>query len=142
MEKVSGNVGYPVAAFNAASEQNTRLWDRSSGVVGHSSINRAIDAHRMQVDERNTRTTRHSGVTVLSDDQGFDPNYAMTGSNSSGTGQQTSSSDDMIYFQNQMLEPAASQAKAVSIESFRSIDHERPTVGEPVPKGSYLDVAV
>lgn len=137
MDKVSGNLGYPVVIFSPSSEQGSRLWERNSGVTGHhSSISKAIDAHRTQVDERNTRVTRHGGVTVLTDeDQGFDPGASM------GTSSATAnSSDDLMFLQNPLIEPATSQAKSASIESFRSIEQERPILGEPVPKGSYLDI--
>ncbi|MBY0314624.1 MAG: hypothetical protein K2Q26_03835 [Bdellovibrionales bacterium] len=144
MDKVSGNLGYPVVILSPSSEPMSSRgnWERGSGITGHhSSVSKALDAHRMQRDERNTRSARHGGVAIFNDEQsGFDPNASVYINSSTSNPSAVNEVEELDFMSNRMIEPPTSMAKMASVESFKSLEQERPLLGEPVPKGSYLDI--
>ena len=54
----------------------------------------------------------------------------------------TASADDIQTYENTLIEGPSTQAKMASIQSFQTTEPDRPLIGEPVPKGSYLDVEI
>jgi hypothetical protein len=108
----------------------------------HSSINKAVGAHRQMVEERQSRNaTRREAAGIT---QFGNTNDTVIAQQVSGDGlaSDTADSEDYSMFENALIELPSTQAKMASIQSFQSSEPDRPVIGEPVPKGSYLDVEV
>lgn len=151
MEKVSGvnwnamNIGpasQPKMADPFVEEQATPLWDRGPNRGHHSSVNKAIEAHRLRVEERQNRTfNRGSEVVPQQDTFSRQDDIQAVAAYEEPAGYDNYGNGDMDMMDVQMMEPAKSVAKTAVVDSFTSTEVDRPvTVGEPVPKGSYLDV--
>jgi hypothetical protein len=137
MDKVAGfhNINAPVAStltpFSTSMERNPMIRGH------HSSVGKAVEAHRQMVGERQSRNlVRREGMQAASEFSNTDLVVAQQVSDSSGT------SDDSEYpaYENTLIELPSTQAKMASIQSFQSSEPDRPVLGEPVPKGSYLDI--
>lgn len=146
MDKVTSYNYHPAMASMAttstsqstANTHQAALPDRSPEVRGHhSGINKAVEAHRMMVEERQMRKQRREVDTNAT----AQPNAELYVAQQV---QQNGAGSDVDYgvYDNQLIEPASSQAKMASVQSFQSIEPDRPIMGEPIPKGSYLDVEV
>ena len=57
-----------------------------------------------------------------------------------GDGASTGNDSEYSAYENTLIESPSTQAKMASIQTFQSTEPERPVLGEPVPKGSYLDI--
>jgi len=140
MEKVAGNYYALVATPSTVSHHSmgsgiAPLSERSSAIRGHhSSVGKALDAHRSMVEERQARNLRR-GIDPMATQQ---PNDFVI-ANEVVEGSQAAAAEADPY-ENTMIEPAMSQAKMAAVQSFTSQEPDRPIMGEPVPKGSYLDV--
>ena len=148
MEKVSGSSYYVVAAIpssvtgsgapGAASGSPASLasLERGAGMRGmHSGVQKAVEAHRMMVEERqNRKVVRDRGVDMFEAQQ---PNDLVVAQKV----QQGSDNvvADIDVFENTLIEPAASEAKSAAVQAFQSQEPDHPFIGEPVPKGSYID---
>lgn len=102
----------------------------------HSSIHKAVNAHRQMVEERSNRQAFRQLEASA-------PNVQFTGENmqvAGASGQEASTSNDMNFMDNEMIDSASGPAKLAMIQAFQNSEPERPMMGEPVPKGSYLDV--
>lgn len=139
MEKVAGLQHYstlssplPVTAASAPSVE------RSPIIRGHhSSISKAVDAHRQMVEQRQSRNIGRREFSMNSNQPNAElflaQQLAEDGSSANGDSGYES-------FENTLIESPSTQAKMASIQSFQSSEPDRPVIGEPVPKGSYLDI--
>jgi hypothetical protein len=141
MEKVAGVQFY--SQMNATSPLNASsspgVSERGAMNRGHhSSINKAVEAHRLMVEQRQNRHggRRDFGMTNQATDELLLAEQ-MT-ADSPGVG------GDSVFssYENTLIESPSTQAKMASIQSFQTTEPDRPTLGEPVPKGSYLDIEV
>ncbi len=141
MEKVAASY-YVIAPMsssqsNVPSSINTGGLERSSSVRGHhSGVTKAVEAHRQMVEERTTRKVRRDrDFEMYEAPQPTDLVIAqqVTQESSAAGG----SSQD---YENTLIEPAESQARAATVQAFQTQEPDRPFLGEPVPKGSYIDV--
>lgn len=144
MEKVAGSyyavVALPVSTASGNSSYSSSSMgsiERSPSVRGHhSGINKAIEAHRMMVEERQTRKTRR--------DREFEPMEAQQPTDLVVAQQVTQGSQgadaEADSYESSLIEPAMSQAKTAAVQAFQAQEPDRPFIGEPVPKGSYIDV--
>lgn len=139
MDKVAVNY-YSVAPIASSSHQpmSVASLERSPAVRGHhSGVNKAVEAHRMMVEERQTRKVRRDrGMEPFEAQQPADLVIADTVTQSNG-GVGAESRD----YEANLIEPIESEAKLAAVQAFQSQEPDRPFIGEPVPKGSYLDVA-
>jgi hypothetical protein len=113
--------------------------ERSPMIRGHhSSISKAVDAHRQMVEQRSTRNANRREAPASTDFSNADMVIAqqVSGDNVTEEG------GDFSMYENTLIELPATQAKMASIQSFQTSEPDRPVIGEPVPKGSYLDVEV
>lgn len=138
MDKVAGNYNIPLSVYQSSAHSGALpVNERSSFVRGHhSSINKAVEAHRMMVEERHMRKGRRDfePMSASSAQQPTDLVVAQQVTDESGA---VESAD---AYENTLIEPATSQSRPSMIQSFQSQEPDRPMLGEPVPKGSYLDV--
>lgn len=101
----------------------------------HSSINKAVSAHRQMVEDRTTRQSMRQ-VDPNASSQNFSDSSVMN----------NVVSDDMSldgyddYQEHEIVDPASGPAKQAVVQGFQTSEPGRPSVGEPIPKGSYLDV--
>ncbi len=140
MEKVAGVQFYPQisasVATNSGSPSSPGALERSPQIRGHhSSVNKAMEAHRQLVEQRQTRHGRRD-MTPMNGPANSEIIIAQQISDDTTTGGEA----DLNAFENTLIESPSSQAKMASIQSFQSTEPDRPTLGEPVPKGSYLDI--
>lgn len=139
MEKVAGlqyysTVSTPLQATTASSS----AIERSPMIRGHhSSISKAVDAHRQMVEQRQTRNVGRRDPSMNSNQPNAELFLAQQIAEDGSSAGQDSSYD---AFENTLIESPSTQAKMASIQSFQSSEPDRPVIGEPVPKGSYLDV--
>lgn len=139
MEKVAGlqyysTVSTPLQATTASSS----AIERSPMIRGHhSSISKAVDAHRQMVEQRQTRNVGRRDPSMNSNQPNAELFLAQQIAEDSSSAGQDSSYD---AFENTLIESPSTQAKMASIQSFQSSEPDRPVIGEPVPKGSYLDI--
>jgi hypothetical protein len=137
MEKVAGTQYYSAVSTVGPTNPvaSNSAMERSPMIRGHhSSISKAVDAHRQMVEQRSSRNGRRdlSMMANTSD--------VVLAQQISGDGSSTSSDSDFNSYENTLIESPSTQAKMASIQSFQSTEPERPLLGEPVPKGSYLDI--
>ena len=112
--------------------------ERSPMIRGHhSSISKAVDAHRQMVEQRQTRNTNRRESSAISEFSNPDVVIAQQVSADSGVSE---GDDNYSMYENTLIELPSTQAKMASIQSFQTSEPERPVIGEPVPKGSYLDI--
>jgi hypothetical protein len=142
MEKVAGNY-YSVAPLSTASVSPTSgslaSLERSPGIRGHhSGVHKAVEAHRQMVEERQNRKLRRERSLDPFDAQ--QPNELVIADQvtqeSAGVG------SDSRSFESGLIEPIESEAKTAAVQAFQAQEPDRPFIGEPVPKGSYIDVQV
>lgn len=139
MEKVAGIQYY--STVNAGPINNVAAnsaMERSPMIRGHhSSISKAVEAHREMVEQRQSRHGGRRDMTMMSNAANTD---VFTAQQLASDG--TSTVDDSEYnaYENTLIESPSTQAKMASIQSFQTTEPERPVLGEPVPKGSYLDI--
>lgn len=124
--------------------QSTPVWDR--GVSGHhSSVGKAIEAHRLRVEERNSRTLNRGDVPRLAPQQSAFEEAPVSGISTIAVEPQFQNYDSsgltqLDSFEPQVIEPPRSLAKTAVVDSFTSVDIDQPNLNEPIPRGSYLDV--
>ncbi|MBY0384127.1 hypothetical protein K2X05_03125 [bacterium] len=140
MEKVAGlqyysTVSTPLSATTAASAPSI---ERSAMIRGHhSSISKAVDAHRQMVEQRQSRNVGRRDLSMNANQ----PNSELfLAQQIAEDGTSTNNNSNYDEFENTLIESPSTQAKMASIQSFQSTEPDRPVIGEPVPKGSYLDV--
>ena len=141
MEKVAGlqyystvNSPLPVTAASTPSIE------RSPMIRGHhSSISKAVDAHRQMVEQRQSRNVGRRDLLMNSNQSNAELFLAQQ---IADDGSSTNNDANSNAFENTLIESPSTQAKMASIQSFQSSEPDRPVIGEPVPKGSYLDVEV
>lgn len=139
MEKVAGTQYYsPVSTVGPANPvASNSAMERSPMIRGHhSSINKAVEAHRQMVEQRQSRNGRRD-LSMMGNTSSSDVVLAQQ---ISGDGDAMSNDSDYNSYENTLIESPSTQAKMASIQSFQSTEPERPVLGEPVPKGSYLDI--
>lgn len=129
MDKVTASYMMPTASFSSHS--------MPTQVRGHhSSISKAVDAHRQMVEERTSRQSFRkldSGSPSLSFN-GDDIQVQNMADDS------VSGNDVNQYMEHEMIDPASGPAKLAIVQAFQTSEPGRPIPGEPMPKGSYLDV--
>lgn len=144
MEKVAGSyystAMIPSSVNTGGSGSSLGSIERSSAVRGHhSGVTKAVEAHRMMVEERQSRKTRGFGPSATADNyETQQPNDFVVAQQVTQSSSEAEANSDM--YENTLIEPVASQAKMASVQAFQSQEPDRPFMGEPVPKGSYLDV--
>lgn len=141
MEKVAASTAayYPSvsAGQSSFSPQNTN--DKSLSPRGHhSSINKAVEAHRSMVEERQSRYGRKE--LSLDEDSSVSASASDAYVAQAGSGNADAGSTNYNLYQSTLIESPSTQAKMASVQSFQSMEPDRPIMGEPIPKGSYLDV--
>ncbi len=135
MDKVAG-LQYNVPVPSTMSPFSAQ--ERGPMIRGHhSSISKAVDAHREMVEQRSTRNANRRDSTGFSQLNNDD---LVVAQQVSGDGMAPSEGEEYSSYENSLIELPSTQAKMASIQSFQSSEPDRPVVGEPVPKGSYLDV--
>lgn len=140
MEKVASSQYYMGTAVPSASTLSANALEKSSMIRGHhSSINKAVEAHRQLVEQRQSRQGRRD--VEMMDTSSPDLALSQQIGSSSDTSSANSNSGYNAY-ENTLIESPATQAKMSSIQSFQTTEPDRPVMGEPVPKGSYLDVEI
>ena len=141
MDKVAG-LQYINSPVPATTTPFSSL-ERNPMIRGHhSSISKAVGAHRQMVEERQSRNaTRREAAGIT---QFGNTNDTVIAQQVSGDGvaSETADTEDYSMYENSLIELPSTQAKMASIQSFQSSEPDRPVIGEPVPKGSYLDVEV
>ena len=137
MEKVAATSFYPTVSAGQSSFSPQNINDKSLSPRGHhSSINKAVEAHRSMVEERQNRYGRKEILPAEdSSTSASDVYIAQAGSGSADT-----SNTNYNMYQSTLIESPSTQAKMASVQSFQSQEPDRPVIGEPIPKGSYLDV--
>lgn len=103
----------------------------------HSSVNKAVSAHRQLSEERTSRQSfRKLDATVPA------MSFAETPQSPTSRSDMEALPDtDMDSFvEHEYIDPASGPAKQAIVQSFQTTEPGRPVVGEPVPKGTYLDV--
>jgi len=149
MEKVAGNY-YAVAPISSPSVQSgmpsngqqgpsIAALERSPEVRGHhSGVHKAIELHRQMVEERqNRRVRRERGFEAPADTS---PNEELSVSKKQMAQEATGLVPEAHNFDNTLIEPIESEAKSAIVQAFQAAEPNRPFIGEPVPKGSYIDV--
>jgi hypothetical protein len=126
MDKVTSNYAVPMN-FSASSAPSIR--------GHHSSINKAVSAHRQMVEDR---TNRQSYRKMEADTPNV--SYSQEGASLNPSTTDTVVSDDVDYMEHEMIDPAGGPSKLAMVQAFQSSEPDRPVVGEPIPRGSYLDV--
>jgi len=102
----------------------------------HSSVNKAVNAHRQLSEERSSRQSfRKLDATVPA------LNFAEASPVSSQRADMAPiDSESDAFVEHEYIDPASGPAKQAIVQSFQTTEPGRPVVGEPVPKGTYLDV--
>ena len=144
MDKVSNSNMYmqPMSSsMTKASEQGTPIWDRAESPRGHhSAVNKAVNAHRLRTEERTNRQFNRGRTAEPTERNHVAAEARVAQQEEQMYSEVPGEEMDMMYDTN-MIEPARSMAKTAAVNSFTAVEGDRPvTVGEPVPKGSYLDV--
>ena len=143
MEKVAGVPYYNAlgSSVSGASAASPGALERSPMIRGHhSSINKAVEAHRQMVEQRQSRNNERREMAQLAQ-QNNNAELAWTSQMAEDAVSADTGTDYQLY-ENTLIESPATQAKMASIQSFQTSEPDRPLLGEPVPKGSYLDVEV
>ncbi len=141
MEKVAGNY-YSVAPLSTATASTPSVSYANSerapsSVRGHhSGVHKAVEAHRQMVEERTTRKVRREREYEQFDAQ-QPSDLVIAEQVTQGTG---GIGGDSNSYESSLIEPVQSEAKTASVQAFQAQEPNRPFIGEPVPKGSYLDV--
>lgn len=102
----------------------------------HSSINKAVNAHRQMVEERTNRQAFRKMENTS-------PALGFNGDDIQVNGMTNSAVENLdagSYIEHDMIDPAAGPAKSAIVQAFQTTEQGRPSIGEPVPKGSYLDI--
>lgn len=71
------------------------------------------------------------------------PTLSFNGDDIQVNGVQDSSAsavDASQFMEHELIDPASGPAKLAIVQAFQTSEPGRPVIGEPVPKGSYLDV--
>ncbi|MCB9072000.1 MAG: hypothetical protein H6623_00130 [Bdellovibrionaceae bacterium] len=102
----------------------------------HSSINAAVSAHRQMVEERSSRNAYHqmantTPIMVAEDDMYLAPSVQNTNNNVSA---------EPEYYERDVIDVTGSPMKQSLVQAFQTNEPDRPSPGDPIPKGSYLDV--
>ncbi len=145
MEKVTGvsyynSIGSSSVANGGVASQGPL--ERSPMIRGHhSSINKAVEAHRQMVDQRQSRQSERREMALLAQQQKNNPDTSWISQASEDAVSADTGTDYQMY-ENTLIESPSTQAKMASIQSFQTTEPDRPLMGEPVPKGSYLDVEI
>lgn len=140
MEKVAGLQFYSSASIPSqqVTSASAPSIERSPMVRGHhSSISKAVDAHRQMVEQRQSRNVGRRDLSMNSTQPNAELFLAQQIAEDGAT---TSNDSSYDAFENTLIESPSTQAKMASIQSFQSTEPDRPVIGEPVPKGSYLDI--
>lgn len=104
----------------------------------HSSINKAVNAHRQMVEERQSRQAFRKMEASQPSLSFHNGDVQMNGTSNN---EDTLAIDDSGQsYERDMIDVTASPAKMAIVQAFQSSEPSRPVLGEPVPKGSYLDV--
>lgn len=103
----------------------------------HSSINKAVNAHRQMVEERHNRQA-YKKMEASQPSLGFNNGDIQV--NGVSNDDAISNDDNVQYMEHEMIDPASGPAKLAVVQAFQTTEPGRPSLGEPVPKGSYLDV--
>lgn len=129
MDKVTSYYVLPASSFSPQS--------MPTQVRGHhSSINKAVNAHRQMVEERTNRQSMRK-MEASQPSLGFNGNDIQVNGMPEDT---VSSGDSVPFMEHEMIDPASGPAKLAIVQAFQTTEPGRPNLGEPVPKGSYLDV--
>ena len=149
MEKVAGNY-YAVVPVASSSVQSSlpsngphgpslAALERSPEVRGHhSGVHKAVELHRQMVEERqNRRLRRERGFETPADTS---PNQELSVSKKQIAQDATGLVPEAHDFENTLIEPIESEAKSAVVQAFQAAEPNRPFIGEPVPKGSYIDL--
>lgn len=104
----------------------------------HSSISKAVHAHRQMVEERTNRQS-YKNMEASAPSLSFS-NDDVQVNGMSDADDAMASDEANSYMEHNMIDPAAGPAKLAIVQAFQSTEPGRPVIGEPVPKGSYLDV--
>ena len=129
MDKVASSYFMPTSFSPTSMPANVR--------GHHSSISKAVNAHRQMVEERTSRQSHRQLDPSSEPSMTFSEDIQM---NNIGTEDPVSANDANSYIEREMIDPAGSPAKLAIVQAFQTSEPGRPVVGEPVPKGSYLDV--
>jgi hypothetical protein len=142
MEKVAGNY-YSVAPLSTAntspSTGSLASLERSPSIRGHhSGVHKAVEAHRQMVEERQNRKVRRDRSLEAFEAQ--QPNELVIADQV--TQESAGMGSDSRNYEGGLIEPIESEAKTAAVQAFQAQEPDRPFIGEPVPKGSYIDVQV
>lgn len=101
----------------------------------HSSISKAVNAHRQMVEERSSRHAvrqlDNSAPAVSFSDQGVQMSPSQNNNVQEAEAE---------YYERDVIDTTSGPSKQAIVQSFQSTEPDRPSLGEPIPKGSYLDV--
>lgn len=130
MDKVASSYFIVPANFSPAS--------MPANVRGHhSSINKAVHAHRQMVEERTSRQSHRQLDPSSAPAMTFSEDIQLNNIDSEDS---LNTGDANNYVEREMVDPASGPAKLAIVQAFQTTEPGRPIIGEPVPKGSYLDV--
>jgi hypothetical protein len=103
----------------------------------HSSINKAVNAHRQMVEERHSRQA-YKKMEASQPTLGFNNGDIQV--NGVSNDDAASNDENVQYMEHEMIDLASGPSKLGVVQAFQATEPGRPTIGEPVPKGTYLDV--
>jgi len=135
MDKVTAYYIVPTS-FSPSSQQSSMPMH----VRGHhSSVNKAVNAHRQMAEERSHRQSYRKLDSVVQPLTFVEDNRQNV-SSVNDVDVSNGNNDLNSFVEHEYIDPSAGPAKQAVIQSFQTTEPGRPVVGEPVPKGTYLDV--
>ena len=110
----------------------------------HSGVARAVEAHRQQVEDRQFRKSGNRGLSQFGvsepSTQYVVANQVQQQGQAAADAQPVEEEQQEEKYNQVMIEPATSASKLATVWSFQNSEPGRPSSGDPIPKGSFLDL--